>query len=128
MRLIPSQLYHEKNLTEEVQRLNLYKLRKLQSHMRDFDLTSKLTRNDLHNFAADLMIILKGPPVTLLDYFTSNKTKRMNDRLMRMVQEDILLIGLKGMVDRIPEKTHTRLSSMENIMLRDFSIIKRGST
>ncbi len=105
MRLIPTPLYAEKSLTEEAQRLNLYKLRKLQSHMKSFDMTSKLTRNDLHNFAADLMIILKGPPITLMDYFTSNKTARMNARLMRMVQEDILLMGLKGMVERIPEKS-----------------------
>lgn len=104
-RLIPTPLYAEKSLTEEAQRLNLYKLRKLQSHMKSFDMTSKLTRNDLHNFAADLMIILKGPPITLMDYFTSNKTARMNARLMRMVQEDILLMGLKGMVERIPEKS-----------------------
>jgi len=103
-RLISTPLYTQKNLTEEAQRLNLYKLKKLQSHMRSFDMTSKLTRNDLHNFAADLMIILKGPPITLIDYFTNNKTARMNARLMRMVQEDILLMGLKGMVERIPEK------------------------
>lgn len=104
MRLIPTELYAKKGLTEEAQRLNSYKLRKLQSHMKSFDMTSKLTRKDLHNFAADLMIILKGPPITLMDYFTRNKTARMNARLMRMVQEDILLMGLKGMVDRIPEK------------------------
>lgn len=110
MRLIQTPLYAERNLTEEAQRLNLLKLKKLQSHMRKFNLASKFTRDDLNSFAADLMIILKGPSITLIDYFTLNKTARMNARLMRMVQEDILLMGLKGMVERIPEKnSYTRL-------------------
>lgn len=110
MRLIQTKLYNEKGLTEEAQKLNLFKLRKLQSHFKYMSLDSKLTRNDLNGFAADLMIILKGPPVTLMDYFTKNKTARMNARLMRMVQEDVLLMGLKGMVERIPEKdAYTRL-------------------
>lgn len=120
-RLIPTALHAERNLSVDVQKLNALKLRKLQMHMRDFDLSSKLTRDDLNNFAADLLIILKGPPASLLDYFTKDKTKRMNERLMRIVQEDMLLIGLKGMVDRIPEKdSYTRLERGKYIVKRFF--------
>ena len=103
-RLIPKVLNSAKNLSVDVQKLNAIKLLKLQKHMKNFDLSSKLTRMDLNDFAADLMVILKGPPASLLDYFTKNKTARMNERLMRIVQEDMLLIGLKGIVQRIPEK------------------------
>lgn len=121
MRLIQTKLYNEKSLTEEAQKLNLFKLRKLQSHFRYMNLTSKLTRNDLNGFAADLMIILKGPPITLMDYFTKNKTARMNARLMRMVQEDVLLMGLRGMVERIPEKdSYTRLERGKYAVKRFF--------
>ena len=120
-RLIPTALSAEKNLSVDAQKLNALKLRKLQMHMLDFDLSSKLTREDLNNFAADLLIILKGPPASLLDYFTKNKTKRMNERLMRIVQEDMLLIGLKGMVERIPEKeSYTRLERGKYIVKRFF--------
>lgn len=120
-KIIPTALNAEKSLTAEAQKLNLLKLKKLQSHMKSFDLSSKLVRSDLEGFAADLMIILKGPPVTLLDYFTVNKTKRMNERLMRMIQEDMLLIGLKGMVDRIPEKeSYTRLERGKYLVKRFF--------
>jgi hypothetical protein len=121
MRLIQTKLYNEKGLTEEAQKLNLFKLRKLQSHFKYMNLDSKLTRNDLNGFAADLMIILKGPPITLMDYFTKNKTARMNTRLMRMVQEDVLLMGLKGMIERIPEKdAYTRLENGKYIVKRFF--------
>jgi hypothetical protein len=121
MRLIQTKHYHEKGLTEEAQKLNLFKLRKLQSHFRYMNLDSKLTRNDLNGFAADLMIILKGPPISLMDYFTKNKTARMNARLMRMVQEDVLLIGLRGMIERIPEKNaYTKLESGRYIVKRFF--------
>ena len=120
-RLIPTAMHAEKNLSVEVQKLNALKLRKLQSHMNDFDLSSKLTRDDLENFSADLMLILKGPPMSLLDYFTANKTKRMNERLMRMVQEDMLLMGLKGIVNRIPEKnSYTSLERGRYIVKRFF--------
>ncbi len=120
-RLIQTKLYNEKSLTEEAQKMNLFKMRKLQSHFRYMNLTSKLTRNDLNGFAADLMIILKGPPITLMDYFTKNKTARMNARLMRMVQEDVLLMGLKGMVERIPEKdSYTRLERGKYAVKRFF--------
>jgi hypothetical protein len=103
-RLIPKILGPESNLSVDVQKLSTYKLRKLQMHMRAFNLNSKLTRENLNNFAADLFIILKGPPISLLDYFTKNKSARMNERLMRALQEDMLVMGLKGMINRIPEK------------------------
>lgn len=120
-RLIPTAMNAEKNLSAEVQKLNALKLRKLQTRMRSFDLSSKLTRDDLEDFSSELMLILKGPPATLLDYFTKNKTKRMNERLMRMVQEDILLMGLKGMVERIPEKqSYSSLERGKYIVKRFF--------
>lgn len=124
MRLIHSPHYTEKNLTEEAQNLNSKKLLKLQKHMRRFRLDSKLSRIGLEDFAADLMFILKGPPITLLDYFTANKTARMNARVMRMVQEEILLRGLKGMLLRIPEKdSYTSLENAKYMALK-FSHLK----
>ena len=105
-RLIPTPYYGEKSLTAEAQHLSTMKLKKLQRHLNGLDLSSKLTRTHLDDFASDLMIVLKGPPISLLDYFTKNKSKRMQERLMRMVQEDMLLMGLKGQIDRIPEKTY----------------------
>ena len=71
-----------------------------------------MSRNDINDFAADLFIILKGPPVSLLDYFTSNKTALQNARLVRVVQEDMLMMGLRGMLERIPEKeAYTRMEN-----------------
>lgn len=116
-RLLHKSLNSEKSFTEEAQRLNLYKLRKLQKHMRSFKMNSKLTHIEINRFAADLMFILKGPPITLMDYFTANKTARMNARLMKMVQEDMLLLGLKGVVARIPEKdSYTKIEKMRYII------------
>lgn len=120
-RLMGTKLYTQKSVTEEAQKLNALKLRKLQSHMRNFDLSSKLTRKELNSFAADLMIILKGPPASLLDYFTENKTARMNARLMRMVQEDVLIMGLRGIIDRIPQKnSYSLMERGEYIVTRFF--------
>ncbi len=103
-RLTPTLISTDKKLSLEVEKLNALKLRKLQTKMRNLDLSSNLTRHHLEDAASEIMLVLKGPPVGLLDYLTKNKTKRMNERVMRMIQEDVLLIGLKGMVDRIPEK------------------------
>ena len=103
-RLIQTTLFYKKNQTEEGQKINTYRLQKLQNHMANFDINLIPKRSDIHNFAADLMIILKNPPSSLMDYFIDNKTEKMNAGLMRMVQEDILLIGLKGMLVRIPDK------------------------
>lgn len=109
-RSIPKIFNAQNTLSHDVEKLSARKLQKLQLHMKNFDLSSKISREHLESFVTDLMIILKGPPVSLLDYFTQNKTKRMNERLTRMIQEDVLLMGLKGMVERIPEKdSYTRL-------------------
>jgi hypothetical protein len=116
-RLMATPLYAEKNLSEEVQKLNAYKLRKLQKHLARMDLSSKLTRDHLNDFAADFMLILKGPPVSLLDYFTMNKTARMSERLMNTVQEDALVMGLKGVIARIPEKnSYTTLEEGKSLI------------
>ena len=109
-RIFPKNTFIPNKFSDNIEKLSALKLRKLQTHLSNFDLTSKLSRDDLNNFASDFLIILKGPPSSLLDYFTNNKTQRMNERLMRIVQEDMLLKGLRGMVDRIPEKeSYTRL-------------------
>lgn len=100
------------SLKSDIQKLSGLKLKKLGAHLEKMDLSSKLTRDDLEEFAADLFIILKGPPVSLLDYFTKNKSKTMNRRLFRTVQEDMLVMGLRGISQRIPEKESYQ--SMEN--------------
>jgi hypothetical protein len=123
-RLIPLSLSEERKLTSEIEKLSAYKLRILQSHMKHFDLSSKITRSDLNSFASDLMIILKGPPVSLLDYFTSNKTERMNERMMRTLQEDMLLMGLRGLVDRVPEKVSYTKLEKSKYMVQNFFQLK----
>ena len=105
-RLVHTPLLSHKNQSVEGLRLSSYKLDKLQNHMDNFDINKPPSRNDIHNFAADLMIILKNPPAALMDYFMSNKTPKMSASLMKMLQEDILLMGLKGIIERIPNKSH----------------------
>lgn len=102
--IINSRLINNLGNNEEIQKLNAFKLKKLQSLLNNFDLSSKLTREDLAEFSSEFFLILKGPPISLLDYFTKNKSARMNERLMRVLQEDMLVFGLKGMLDRIPER------------------------
>ncbi len=105
-RLLHSVYLTDKNQTEEGLKLNSYKLAKLQNHMENFDVSIQPSQNDIHNFASDLTIMLKNPPASLMDYFINNKTAKMNVSLIKMLQEDLLLIGLKGVIDRIPDKNH----------------------
>jgi len=120
-RLIGKSLPLSNGLLSDVQALNEYKLSKLQDLIRGFDLSSKVTRNQLAEFSSEFALILKGPPITLLDYFSKSKTERMNERLMRMIQEDVLLMGLKGVIKRIPEKNkYTRLQHAKYLIDRFF--------
>jgi len=90
------------SIQDEIQKLNSYKLKKLERLMKNFDLNSKVTRENLESFSSEFFLILKGPPLSLLDYFTKNKTARMNERMLRVLQEDMLIRGLKGTLERIP--------------------------
>lgn len=90
------------SVQDEIQNLNSYKLKKLERLMKNFDLNSKVTRENIEAFSSEFFLILKGPPLSLLDYFTKNKTARMNERMLRVLQEDMLIRGLKGTLDRIP--------------------------
>ena len=110
------------SIQDEVEALNVYKLKKLQSLIKKFDLSKKITRENLEEFSSEFYLILKGPPLSLLDYFTKNKTKRMNERLFRVLQEDMLLRGLKGTIQRIPEQAN--LSKIESTYLFVKKIMK----
>jgi len=112
------------SLKFDIQKLSALKLKKLSNHLEKMDLTSKLTRDELEDFAADLFIILKGPPVSLMDYFTANKSKLMNRRIFRTVQEDMLVMGLKGMLERIPEKTNYSRLEDGKYLLKNFFQLK----
>lgn len=90
------------SVQDEIQNLNSYKLKKLERLMKSFDLNSKVTRENIEAFSSEFFLILKGPPLSLLDYFTKNKTARMNERMLRVLQEDMLIRGLKGTLERIP--------------------------
>lgn len=90
------------SVQDEIQNLNSYKLKKLERLMKNFDLNSKVTRENIEAFSSEFFLILKGPPLSLLDYFTKNKTARMNERMLRVLQEDMLIRGLKGTLERIP--------------------------
>lgn len=100
------------SVQDEIKNLNAYKLKKLERLMKKFDLNSKITRENLENFSSDFFLILKGPPISLLDYFTKNKTTRMNERMLRVLQEDMLIRGLKGTLERIPLRSdYTQIES-----------------
>lgn len=103
------------SVQNEIEQLNAYKLKKLQLLMKKFDLNSRLTRNSLEDFSSEFFLLLKGPPLSLLDYFTKNKSARMNERMFRVLQEDILIRGLKGTLERFPERvdyTRTEKASL----------------
>jgi hypothetical protein len=111
----------ETGLTHEIEKLNALKLKKLAKHLESLDLSSKVSREYIEDFSADLYIILKGPPISLLDYFTRNKSRQMVKRLHRAVQEDMLIMGLKGIIERIPEKeSYTRLENANYMIERFF--------
>lgn len=97
------------SLQEELATLNAKQLHKMFKLMKSFDPSSQVTREDLESFASELFIILKGPPVNLLEYFTENKTTLMSKRLYRVVQEEMLLKGLKNVINQFPEKTRYTL-------------------
>lgn len=108
------------NFTEEIEKLNTLKLRKLSKHLASMDLSSKLTRQQIEDFSSDLFIILKGPPISLLDYFTTGKSQMMKKRLHRAVQEDMLIMGLKGLIERIPEKNSYARIENAKFMIQKF--------
>jgi len=90
-------------IQQELEKLNAYKLRKLQKLLKKFDLSKKTTRENLEEFSTDFFMIIRGSPVSVLDYFSVNKTKAMNERLFRTLEEDMLVRGLKDTLERIPE-------------------------
>jgi hypothetical protein len=92
------------SVQDEIQKLNVYKLKKLQKLMSKFDLSKRMTRENLADFSSDFFLILKGPPLSLMDFFTKNNSARINERMLRVLQEDMLLHGLTGTLDRIPLK------------------------
>lgn len=93
---------------ENIEKLNAYKLKKLQLLMKKFDISSKVTRENLEEFASEFFLILKGPPISLLDYFSKNKTAKINQRLFRALEEDLLIRGLKETLEIIPvRENHT---------------------
>ena len=104
----------------DVLKLNPMKLAILNRHIKKLDLSSPLSRLTLNEFASDLAIILKGPPATLADYFTKNKTQRMNERLTRMLYEDLLSYGLRGMVERVPESSNLKNLDRARLLSKKF--------
>ncbi len=110
-------------LKHDIEKLNALKLKKLSNHLQKMDFSSKLFREDIINFSADLFLILKGPPASLLDYFSKNKSKAMSERLFRTVQEDMLVMGLRGMLARLPEKeSYSRMENSKFMIKKFFSM------
>jgi hypothetical protein len=110
------------SLQQELATLNSKQLKKIFSLMKSFDPSSQVTREDLESFSSELFVILKGPPVGLLEYFTENKTALMNKRLYRIVQEELLIKGLKSIVSQFPEKT--RYTILEKARLHINRIVR----
>lgn len=90
-------------ILQEIETLNAYKLKKLQKLLKKFDLSKRTTRENLEEFSTEFFLIIRGAPVSVLDYFSVNKTKTMNERLFRALEEDMLVRGLKDTLERIPE-------------------------
>lgn len=84
--------------------INENKIKKVKKHFEKLDLKSSDALKKVEAFSSDLFIILKNPPKILLNYYTANKSEKMNKSLLGVLQEDMLLIGLKGLHYRIPEK------------------------
>lgn len=99
-----SSFHNLPTIQDEIENLNSFKLKKLAKLLKKFNLSKKLTRENLEEFSSDFFLIIKGPPVSLLDYLILNKSERMNQRMFRVLQEDMLLRGLKGTLERIPEE------------------------
>lgn len=102
----PPQEISNPSIMEDIANLNAIKLKKIQRLMKKFDLSSKLSREALEDFASEFFLILKGPPISVLDYFAKNKSLKMNERMFRVLQEDLLVRGLKGTLETIPERTN----------------------
>jgi hypothetical protein len=88
--------------------INDFKIEKIKKHFDKFELRSIDASKELQNYSSDLFIILKNPPKALLNYHTKNKSEKMNKSLIGVLQEDMLLIGLKGLHYRIPEKDNAQ--------------------
>jgi hypothetical protein len=107
-------------LQNENQKNNDLKIRKIKSHFKKFT-----TDSELKSFSSDLFLILKNPTASLLNYFSHSTTKEMKSSLVNALEEDMLSIGLKGLVARIPEKevhaSHPEMLVKENISAFDWS-------
>ncbi len=109
-------------LQNEIQQLTVYQAKKVQKLMKNFDLANPLTRASLETFSSDLFILLKGPPINIMENFTKNKTVRINQRMMRILEEDLLLYGLNGIIQRIPVEEN--ISQLQNAKLLVKKIMK----
>lgn len=104
-------------IQNESEKSNLAKMDKIKKHVAKFNKKSLAHSDALADFSSDFFIILKNPPKNLLSYFTANKSKKMNDALMKVLQEDMLLIGLKGILYRVPSKDNDqRLMKAEQLI------------
>ncbi len=112
------------SIQEQIEKLNVFKLKKLQTLMKNFDLSKTIQREYLEDFASDIFLILKGPPVSLLDYFSKNKTAKMNERMMRVLQEDMLLRGLKGVIEKISKQDHMTQLERAQLLIKKVSQYK----
>jgi Na+/H+ antiporter NhaB len=110
------------SLQSELATLNSKQLKKIITLVNSFDPQNKISRKNIEAFATELFIIQKGPPVSLLEYFTKNKTELMNKRMSRIVQEELLIKGLKNIINQFPEKT--RYSFMENAKFHISKIVR----
>lgn len=106
-------------IQQEIEKLNAYKLRKLQKLLKKFDLSKKTTRENLEEFSSEFFMIIRGAPISVLDYFSVNKTKAMNERLFRTLEEDMLVRGLKNTLERIPE------SNLETSLAKAQAFVKK---
>lgn len=109
-------LYQNKlsNLTDEIELLSLRRLKRLEKHLKKLDLSSRVYTEDLEEYTRELFLIVKGPPLPMDNYFSKDKLQ-ISRRILRMVEEDLFRMGLKGFIARIPEKT--AYSNMEKAKL-----------
>lgn len=94
----------DKSILLEMIELKKKKLKNLLKLIDSYDFNSKVSREDVSNFTLEIFLILRGSPIGVFDNFAANKSEKMADRIIRMVEEDLFTKGLNGLISQLPEK------------------------
>lgn len=117
MALIDSlQVANLPSLSNETAKLTRLKYKQLEKLFSKFNFDSNLSREFLMEFSSELYLILKGPPVSLLDYFRESQTELMSEHYLRILQESLMAHGLKKIVPNFPAQNDSKLMKTRILM------------